>query len=132
MSEHPNVELARRGYAAFGSGDMPALTELIAEDAVWHTGGRNAVSGVYEGRDAIFGFFAKLGELSEGTFSVEVHDILANDDHAVVLTTVRAAGSSGRTLATHTADTSHIRNGQVAEFWSFSEDPYAFDDYFGV
>ncbi len=39
MSEHPNIELSRRGYAAFGTGDMATLTELIADDAVWHVGG---------------------------------------------------------------------------------------------
>jgi len=55
MAEHPNAELARRGYEAFGTGDMAVLAELIAENAVWHLGGRNRLSGDYEGRDAIFG-----------------------------------------------------------------------------
>ncbi len=130
MSEHPNVELARRGYAAFGSGDMDTLTELIAEDAVWHVGGRSDLSGDYKGREAIFGLFAQIAQRSEGTFSLEIHDILANDDHAVVLTKVTAGGSSGKTLSGQTADTSHIRNGQVVEFWSFNSDPYAWDEYF--
>ncbi|MEE8331108.1 MAG: nuclear transport factor 2 family protein [Acidimicrobiia bacterium] len=129
MSEHPNIELSRRGYAAFGTGDMATLTELIADDAVWHVGGRNPLSGDYEGREAIFGFFGELGQRSESTFAIEIHDILANDEHTVVLTSLIAGGSHGKTLSTHTSDVSHIRNGQIVEFWSFTQDPYAWDDY---
>ena len=34
MTEHPDVELSRRGYDAFAKGDMATLTELIADDVV--------------------------------------------------------------------------------------------------
>ncbi len=130
MSEHANADLARRGYAAFGAGDMETLTALIADDAVWHLGGKNDLSGDYKGREAIFGLFAEIGERSEGTFSIDIHDILANDDHTVVLTTVTAAGSHGKTVSTNTSDISHIRNGQIVEFWTFGSDLYAWDEYF--
>ena len=130
MADHPNIDLARRGYKAFGEGDMETLTELIAEDAVWHVGGNNALTGDYKGREAVFGLFAKFGEMSEGTLSIELHDVLANDDHTVVLTTVTAAGSSGKTLSVNTTDTSHISNGQLTEFWSFGSDQAALDAYF--
>ncbi len=129
MDEHPNVELSRRGYAAFSAGDMETLTELIAEDAVWHVAGRGALAGDYNGRDAIFGFFGKLVEKSEGTLQLEVHDILANDDHSVVLTRLTAGGSSGKSVDITTCDTAHIRDGQVVEFWSFGSDQYAWDEY---
>ena len=36
-----NVELVRRGYEAFNTADMVALTELFAEDAAWRTSGRS-------------------------------------------------------------------------------------------
>lgn len=128
MAEHPNADVARRGYAAFNEGDMATLTELIADDAVWHLGGRSSLSGDYNGREAIFGLFAKLGQGSEGTMKVDVHDILANDDHIVVLTQVTAGGSRG-TLDSRTCDTSHVRDGQITEFWSFGDDQYAWDEY---
>ncbi len=128
MSEHPNVDLARRGYAAFGEGDMATLTELIAEDAVWHLGGRNSLSGDYKGREAIFGLFARLAQETEGTMRIELHDVVANDDHVVVLTTMSAGGSRG-SFSTRTCDTSHMRNGQITEFWTFGEDPYVWDEY---
>ena len=130
MGDHPNADLARRGYKAFGEADMEALTELIAEDAVWHVGGNNVVSGDYKGREAVFGLFGKLGELSEGTMSIELHDVLANDEHTVVLAGITAGGSRGN-LAINSADTMHISNGQLKEFWTFSSDEAAWDAYFG-
>jgi ketosteroid isomerase-like protein len=33
---HPNEDLVRRGYDAFGSGDMQTLRELFHPDIVWH------------------------------------------------------------------------------------------------
>jgi len=130
MAEHPNVELSRRGYEAFSTGDMATLTELIAEHAVWHIGGRNDISGDYKGREQIFGLFGEIAQRSEGTFQLTVHDIIANDDHTVTLTHMTAGGSSGKSVSTNTADTAHIKNGQLVEFWSFVEDPYALDEYF--
>jgi len=32
MTEHPSVELIRRGYAAFAAGDVATMTELIADN----------------------------------------------------------------------------------------------------
>jgi hypothetical protein len=36
MAEHPNAERIRRAFDAFARGDMATMTELIAEDTVWH------------------------------------------------------------------------------------------------
>ncbi len=66
MAEHPNAVLHRRGHEAFARGDMETLTKLIAEDTVWHVSGRSPISGDLLGREAVFGFFAKLNELSGG------------------------------------------------------------------
>ena len=57
MADHPNLELLRRGYAAYGSGDMDTINELFADDVVWHVAGRNPLSGDYNGKEQVFGFF---------------------------------------------------------------------------
>jgi len=36
MSEHPNATRAREGFERFVHGDLPALLDLFADDAVWH------------------------------------------------------------------------------------------------
>ena len=88
---HPNEDLVREGFAAFGRGDVDALRkQFFTDDVRRHAPGRNPVSGDYEGTEQVLQFFARLVELTDGTFSLELHDVLANDEHAVALVTVRA------------------------------------------
>src|SRR5207244_733997 len=59
---HPNEDLVRRGYEAFGTGDMATLNELFADDIVWHAPGRNQLAGTYRGKDEVFATFAKVAD----------------------------------------------------------------------
>ena len=54
MGAQQNAERIRGGYDAFNKADIEALTDLFAEDAVWHSPGRGVVAGDYKGRDATF------------------------------------------------------------------------------
>ena len=45
MPDHPNVDQLRRGYEAFGAGDLAAVNELLADDSVLHSPGNNALTG---------------------------------------------------------------------------------------
>ncbi|MEX0801324.1 MAG: nuclear transport factor 2 family protein [Dehalococcoidia bacterium] len=128
MADHPNAKLLKDGYAAFAKGDMATLTNLFAEDVVWHASGNNQLAGTHKGRDAVFAIFAKTVELTGGSFNIEVHDVVANDDHTVSLT--RAKGSrEGRTLDSADVDVYHMKDGKVTEFWSFSEDAQKTDAF---
>jgi ketosteroid isomerase-like protein len=128
VTEHPNVELARRGYDAFAKGDLATLTELIADDATWHALGVGPLSGTYHGRDEIFGFFGRLAEETGGTFRLDVHDVLANDEHAVVLCMLSASRGS-KSIQVPVANVSHMRDGKVTEFWTSTTDPQAGIDF---
>ncbi len=128
MADHPNAELLRKGYEAFDKGDMAVLTGLFAEDVVWHLPGNNPLTGVHRGRDAVFGIFAKSVELSGGSFKIELHDVLANDEHAVALT--RATGSrQGKQLNSLDTNVYHMSNGKITEFWSAAEDQRLTDEF---
>ena len=50
-----------------------------------HTSGNNPIAGDFAGKDAVFGNLAQLAELPAGTFGQEIHDMLANDEHGVVM-----------------------------------------------
>jgi ketosteroid isomerase-like protein len=129
VTEHPNVEYARRGYAAFGSGDLATLSELIADDAVWHAQGVGPLSGDYHGRDQVFGFFGRLAEETGGTFRLDVHDILANDEHTAVLATLTAS-RNGKSIEVPVVNVSHNdRDGKITEFWTSTTDPQAGLDF---
>ena len=128
MADHPNVELLRKGYDAYSSGDVAVLNELFADDVEWHIAGRSAIAGDYKGRDQVFAFFGKLMELSGGTSKIEVHDILANDEHGVALVTGTAT-RDGKSFSGLDVHTFHLRNGQVVEFWDSPVDQYAADEF---
>jgi uncharacterized protein len=130
MAEHPNVARVIDGYTAFGTGDFAVLTDLFADDLVWHVGGRSQIAGDYRGRDAVFGMFGKLLELTEGTFHLEPHAVLADDEHAVALV-IATASQGGRSITTNDAHVFHMRDGKVVEFWTAATDQYAFDELIG-
>ena len=127
---HPNEEVVRRGFEAFSTGDMAALNDLFADDIVWHAPGRNQMSGTFHGKDEVFGQFAKLFELTGGSFKLEIHDVLANDTHAVVL--ARATGEyDGRKLDDKGVQVFHITDGKVTEQWLHPGDLHAADEFWG-
>jgi ketosteroid isomerase-like protein len=126
MAEHQNAKLVRKGYEAFGTGDMDTVNALFADDIVWHEGGNGPLSGDYKGKDQVFALFGKLFELTEGTFKIEVHDVLANDEHAVALLNL-SASRKGQSWSGTSADVFHVRNGQVVEFWDNVTDRPGFD-----
>jgi ketosteroid isomerase-like protein len=127
---HPNEELIRRGYDAFAAGDIATLNDVFADDIVWHATGRNQLAGTYRGKEEVFGVFQKVAELSGGTFKLDIHSILADDEHAVVL--ARATGErEGRTLDDNTIQVFHLKDGKVTEQWLHPGDAYASDEFWG-
>lgn len=125
---HPNEDLLRRGYDAFGRGDMAAIAELFADDIVWHFPGNNPLAGDYKGRDNVLAFFGKSVEQAGGTLRVEVHDILANDEHGVALTR-STAQRGGKSLDDLGVQVFHIRDGKAVESWSHLGDQAAIDEF---
>jgi ketosteroid isomerase-like protein len=130
MSEHPNVARIRDGYAAFAAGDLAVLNDLFAEDVHWHEGGRHQLSGEYRGRDAVYGLFGKLMEVTEGSLHQDVHAVFADDEHGVALVTVMASRGS-RNIKVDGAHVMHLRDGKVTEFWDTATDQYAIDELIG-
>jgi len=126
---HPNEDLIRRGYDAFSRGDMQTLHDLFHPDVVWHAPGRGLLAGDHQGVDAVLGYFGRTMELTDGNFRVEVHDVVANDEHGVGLNSVHAA-CAGRTLEDNNTLVFHVRDGKVTEVWQYWSDQYAADELF--
>lgn len=126
---HPNEDLIRRGIDAYARGDVEALrTQFFAPDIHWHFPGRSPFAGHHQGADLVAEFFKDLGARSGGTHRVELHDVIANDDHAVALHTTRAE-RAGKQLEINAAQIFHIRDGKITEAWTTHSDTYAFDEF---
>jgi uncharacterized protein len=128
MADNPNTALLRKGYEAFAAGDLDTIRGLFADDVVWHVPGRNPLAGDYKGIDDVFGFFGKLLEVSGGTFKMDVHTVVADDEHGVALVHV-TGDRGGKRLDQNNAHVFHISAGKVTEFWGFNWDDYADDEF---
>jgi ketosteroid isomerase-like protein len=126
---HPNVDLVREGFAAFGRGDIDALRDrYLASDVRYHIPGRSPLAGDYDGLAQVLEVLGRFFELSGGTLRLELHDVLANDEHAVALLMVRAE-REGRRLEDNQVNTFHIRDGKATEVWVQATDLYASDEF---
>jgi ketosteroid isomerase-like protein len=67
-------------------------------------------------------------ELSGGTFRLEIHDVLANDEHVVILSTAHAE-RNGKTVANNGVQVAHVRDGRLVESWLHAADQYAVDEF---
>ena len=114
-------ELTRRGAS---------VTLLERDELASGASGRNQLAGTFLGKEAVFGELQKVGELSGGTFKLELHTVLADDEHVAVL--VRAMGErEGRTLDDNSVQIFHVKDGKVTEQWLYPGDVYASDEFWG-
>jgi ketosteroid isomerase-like protein len=125
-----DAALLARGYQAFGSGDLPAVLAIFAPDIDWREPGTSALAGHYRGHDQVVGFFTQVMQRSEGTFRLEIHDILAGGGRAVALVTEHAQ-AGGATLAARAAHVWRVRDGLVTEFANYYHDQAAVDAFWG-
>jgi hypothetical protein len=128
MTDHPNLERARAGYEAFAAGDLAAVSDLFSDDIVWHSGGSNVLTGDYKGKEAVLGFFGLLMQESGGSFTNEIHDMLANDEHGVALVTMSAT-RGGKSFEGNLVHIFHMSDGKMTEFWAIPEDQSRYDEF---
>ena|SRR5215813_1866351 len=126
---HPNEELLRQGFDALSKGDIETFAALLTDGVVLHFPGRGPLAGDHRGKDQVLATWAKQAELTGGTFRLELHDILANDEHAVALTVARAE-RGGRAWEDNAVAVFHIRDRKVSEIWLHPGDQYAGDEFF--
>jgi ketosteroid isomerase-like protein len=112
---HPNADLVRKGFEAFAKGDTATMDQLMADDAKWHVSGTSVLSGDFEGKEAIFGTFARTAQESD-SFEQELHAVLADEEHAVALVKTTAA-RRGKLLQYDAVFVFHITGGKMTETW---------------
>jgi uncharacterized protein len=128
VSAADNAAIVRQIFDAFARKEGLALRGLFADDAVWSVPGRGAMAGLYEGREAIFRFLAKLPKETDGTYRSELVDVLASDERAAAL--YRARGERrGRALALDQVLLFRIEGGLVRHVLALPSDPDAFEAF---
>lgn len=116
MSDHPNAALVRKALEQMSTGDMSEQMDVLADDIEWHEIGRDEP---IRGREALM---ARFGEMPEGgSITLDVHDVVGNDDHTIALVTATAR-MGDQSLTYRTAEIQHISDGKVTHRWAFSDD----------
>ena len=129
MNEHPNAQRIRDLFGAFRSGDVAAIENAVAADAVWHFPGRaGRLAGSHRGREAIFAFLGRVMELTDGTFGLELEDVVAGEERAVAL--FRGHGTrGGKTLDNPTCLVVRLKDGKATEIHEFVWNLFEVDDF---
>jgi uncharacterized protein len=123
-----NEAIVRRIFDAFARKEGLALRGLFADDAVWTVPGSGVMAGVYEGREAIFRFLARLPKETDGTYGSDLVDVLASADRAAAL--YRAHGRRhGRTLELDQVLLFVMEDGLVRRVLALPSDPDAFEAF---
>jgi ketosteroid isomerase-like protein len=123
VSEHPNAAIIRSAYEAMDKADVAAFAAMLDDDITWYES-TSGIEGVYRGRDEVMAFLGQVFQQPGMQMSIAIHDILANDEHAVFLheSTITVGDRS------HTgqyADVYHLRDGKITAHWHLAVDAKA-------
>lgn len=125
---HPNEEIARSSMEALSKGDMEGFLSHHADDVVVHFPGRGPMAGDHRGKDGVARMFQQQMQILDSPPQLENHDILANDDHAVLLNKARAT-RGGKTLEQDQTVVMHIEGGKITEVWLQFADQQGMDEF---
>ncbi len=83
---HPNADVLRRFFAAFGAADRAVMRELTTEDFSWTFPGDSGVAGTYHGVDGLVdGIRHTATTPGTGRTGFELEHVLADDDIVVTI-----------------------------------------------
>lgn len=126
-----NAALIRNAYEAFGRGDTQSVFAVFAENILWHVPGRGPLSRDYRGHAEVGGFFEHFMDLSEGTFRIQIDEILANGDRVVVLCT-ETARRAGRSWSSPQVHVWTVKDGRATAFREYEGDQQGEDEFWSM
>ena len=126
-----NAELIRRAYEAFSRGNLSVVFEILDQEITWHVPGSSPLSGDYKGHDEVGAFFAMTMELSGGTFTIDIQDVLAQRDQVVVLCTV-AAERHGQSWSSPEVQVWRVIGNRAVDFREFQGDEHTEDRFWSA
>lgn len=129
MIHYDNASTLRRLLLALISRKMDDVRLLVTRDMSYQMIGRGPLAGKHKGRGEALAALTRMVELTGDTLSPQVHDILANDEHGVVMIRVHAKRGE-RELQYNMVHLFHFREGRVCDVVSIPVEQYAFDEFY--
>ena len=124
-----NEDLVKKGYDAFGKGDMDTLRSIMAADVVHSVAGNNAISGDHKGIDNVLAYYGKMFEMTGGSLSADLKSATAKgDDH--VVSVHQAKGTRGdKSIDVEESLDFTFKDGKIARIDETSADQAAEDAF---
>jgi uncharacterized protein len=122
------AEVVERAFGAFGR-DPLLVARAIAEDAIWRVAGGNAMSGEYQGRDAILRFLRQTQTLTDSSYRTELEYVVGDASRAVAVYRARGERADGRAIDIEQALFCVVRDDQLVEVTAVPFDAAAFDAF---
>ena len=124
-----NTDVVRRGYEAFNTADMEALTRLFAEDSSWHTPGRSPIAGQAQGRDAVFAHFGRYGGETNGTFKADLKQVFQAEDGRVIGLHHNSGERNGKRLDSDCCIVFEVNDGRITSGQEHFFDLHNWDEF---
>jgi uncharacterized protein len=134
MAEHPNAARVQRALEArargtFDEEDTKIILDAFTDDAIWHMTGNSAWAADVKGKDALLAQWKAVAEASGDSFKVDLHEMFADDDHAIGISTIRARNGD-RTMEMREIQVFHLTpEGKISEFWGIVKDQDELDAF---
>jgi uncharacterized protein len=126
---HPNEKLLRDSDEAASRGDFEAFLAPFADDVAVHIGGRSKLAGEVRGKNELQQRYTEFIESMGEDPEFVTHDILANDEHGVLLQQYYGT-KGGERVEIRGVGIVHFRDGKISEAWFFDQDPYTADPFY--
>lgn len=122
-----NYTLIREYLDLIVAQEWEKAMEFWTDDITIHASGHSRFGGTHTGRAAAAEY---LGGVLAAVDSVKIeeHDLLASDDHAVVLNTTTST-KGDQTFASNRVIIYHIEGDKITELWIIDEDQAAADAF---
>ena len=117
-----NLTIIENVYQAFGSGDIPTVLSVFADDIEWIEALGGPYGGVFVGPQAVLeNVFMKLGGEWE-RFTAEPHQFIEDGDTIVVLGTYKGTHkATGKSFEAPVAHVWHMADGVAAKFHQYTD-----------
>ncbi len=120
---------ARESIELVQKGEFDKLRDYYTDDIVWHVGGNHPLSGDYQGKEELIGYFEQVRSQTGGTLTIEPESILAGDQHVGMFTRVTAQ-RDGRSFDALLAQVFRVApDGRWCEYWALADDQDAVDRF---
>ena len=124
MTSQDNIQIVRRAYGNFVSGNIPAILESLSDQVDWFIPGpKNVIrfAGQRRGRQEVAQFFSELdASLSPKEF--EAQEYIGDEEKVVALGRQQwQVKSTGRTYADDWAHVFWIANGKIVRFKEYHD-----------